>query len=452
MTKKIIFGILFLVSALGWWAVAQAADSAGDMYFSNGVQKYLKGDMDGAIQDLDVAMSMDKGNPKTKAFLVKILVEKGTEFYLRKDYNNALPYLTRAHELVPEDNKVAQMYNLADEALHPKPVAVVSYPANTPGGPVVSATGAMVQGSKNDEAMVGLFSTFQKQQEKLIDTVMGPQQILKEMISSTDKERLQLFQNMNEERKKMIDILNKKDETMVSTFQESQDLMRRTMTYGIIGFVAVIVAVIFFIYMIISYVSSRREAVMMKYQDKILGIIQEQNIALNQGQSRLMLGNPEAAGNPTISTREMISDTNPHVRAKGIEVIEAELVKEMDPEVAAKLLTPFLGDPDNRVRANAAKALYDFDKERALDTLREMAESDDKWMRVSAAWAFGEIGSVDTIEYLLKLSEDSEYHVKRRAIKALATILHSKGEFLPDEVKQRISTSLSKDKEQGWVV
>lgn len=452
MAKRMICGILFLSTALGLWSVVGAADSAGDMYFSNGVQKYLKGDLDGAIQDLDVAMSMDKGNVKTKAFLVKILVERGTEFYLRKDYNNALPYLTRAHELVPADSKVAQMYNMADEALHPKPVAVVSSPANVQGGTAASAPGAIVQGSKNDEVMVGLFSTFQKQQEKLIDTVMGPQQILKEMISSTDKERLQLFQNMNEERKKMIEILNKKDETMVTTFQESQNLMRRTMTYGIIGFVAVIVAVIFFIYLILSYVSSRREAAMMKYQEKILGIIQEQNIALTQGQSRLMLGNPEAAGNQTISTRAMIADTNPHVRAKGIEVIEAELVKEMDPEVAAKLLTPFLGDPDNRVRANAAKALYDFDKERALDTLREMAESDDKWMRVSAAWAFGEIGSVDIIEYLIKLSEDNEYHVKRRAIKGLTTILHTKGEFLSDEIKLKINTFLTKEKEQGWIV
>ncbi len=447
MTKRLIFGILFLVSALGLWSVVQATDSAGDMYFSNGVQKYLKSDLDGAIQDLDVAMSMDKGNVKTKAFLVKILVEKGTEFYLRKDYGNALPYLTRAHDLVPEDNKVTQMYNMADAALHPQPVAAVSSPTGAPGGYAVPAPGNMVPGAKNDEVMVNLFSTFQKQQEKLIDTVMGPQQVLKEMISTTDKERLQLFQNMNEERKKMIEILNKKDETMVNTFQESQNMMRRTMTYGIIGFVAIIIAVIFFIYLIISYVSTRREAAMMKYQEKILGIIQDQSMALTQGQSRLMLGNSTAAGNPMISTREMISDINPHIRAKGIEVIEAELVKEMDPEVATKLLSPFLDDPDNRVRANAAKALYDFDKPRALETLREMAESDDKWMRISAAWAYGEIGSVDTIEFLFKLSEDSEYHVKRRAFKALAAILQTKGEVLPDEIKQRMNISLSKDKE-----
>lgn len=441
-----------------------AADTAGDIYFNSGVQKYLKADLDGAIKDLENVLSFDKANPKAKAFLVKVLVEKGTEFYLRKDYPSALPYLKRAHEIVPENEKVTSMFNLADNEVNPKPVAVAPLPS-TIGGPskdIVMAPGATAPTAataipatepEKYDMMVNLFSTFQKQQEKILEAYIGPQQIIKDMISVSDKERLELYQSMSNERAKYFEMLSKKDETVVGAFKETQNIMRKTMIYYIVGFVVAIIGIIFFIYMVLNYVSARREAALLQYQERILGMMQEQNVALAQGQARLMLGSSASTeGKGTISAREMIEDSNPHVRARGVEVIEAELVKEMDPEVAIKLLTPFLKDPDNRVRANAAKALYDFDKPRALDSLNEMAENEDKWMRVSAAWAFGEIGTTDVIDPLLKLSDDSEYHVKRRAIKALSTILQNKKDLLSAEMQNKILQALEKERKEGWIV
>lgn len=437
------------------WA---AKGDACDIYFSAGVQKYLKGDLDGAIRDLEDAYNFDKTNKKAQVFLTKVLVGKGTEYYLKKDYTRALPYLRRAHELAPDNEKVKEMFTLVDAEVNPPPK-----PTPTPATP--SAPGTEVEVAKappavyipktedeKSELMVDLFATFQAQQEKLLDAYMGPQEVLKDMISQSDQERLQLYEGMRAERQQLFEMLEKKDEVVVGAFKESQNVMKRTMAYGIIGFVVAIMVVVFFIYLILNYVSARREAMLMQQQEKILGIMQEQNVALASGQAKLMLGAPGTEGKETITTREMMQDSNPHVRARGVEVIEAELVKEMDPEVAVKLLMPFLQDSDNRVKANAAKALYNFDKPRAIDTLKEMADSSDKWMRVSASWAFGEIGTDDAIDPLLELAKDSEYHVKRRAIKSLDQIYQDKKNSLSEDVKQKILRTLEEERTEGWIV
>jgi tetratricopeptide (TPR) repeat protein len=450
ITGFLILGIL----CLNYTPAESAKGSASDLYFSSGVQKYLKGNMDGAVKDLEEAYRFDQANEKVKAFLTKMLVEKGSEFYLRKQYSDALPYLQRAHEIVPDNKKVTDMYNLADAEVHPRAVPVtVTAAAPVTGGVSQAPTVITPQNeAEKSGAMVDLFATFQKQQEKLLEAYMGPQEVLKDMIAKSDKERLDLYNNMNNERQQLIDMLQKKDETVVGAFKESQTVMKRTMLYGIIGFVVAITVVVFFIYLILTYVSARREAILMQHQERILGMMQEQNIALASGQAKLMLGEPTAAGKDTITARDMMQDSNPHVRARGVEVIEAELVKEMDPEVAIKLLMPFLQDSDNRVKANAAKALYNFDKARAMDTLNEMVENSDKWMRVSAAWAFGEISTADVINPLLELANDPEYHVKRRAIKSLSEIYQNKKDSLTAEVKEKITKYLEQERTEGWIV
>ncbi|MFH1784089.1 MAG: HEAT repeat domain-containing protein [bacterium] len=422
--------------------------NAGGIYFSAGVQKYLKGDLGGAIRDLEDALRFDPKNLKTQAFLTKVLVAQGTEYYLRRDNTRAIPYLKRALELSPENAEVKKMYTLVDRELNPPAASVASAPSGTSKAPASSP--AQAQGSSAD--MVKLFSKFQDQQEKIIDKYMEPQDVLKDMLSQSDQNRLQMYDNIKAEREKLFEILEEKDKVVTGAFEESQRVMKRTMAFSIIGFIVAISVVVFFIYLILNYVSARREAILMQQQEKILGMMQQQNIALASGQAKLMLGESTVADKDTITAREMMQDTNPHVRARGVEVIEAELVKEMDPDVAVKLLMPFLQDPDNRVKANAAKALYVFDKVRALDTLKEMAENSDKWMRVSAAWAFGEISNEDAIDPLVELANDSEYHVKRRAIKALDQIFQARKDMFNDEVKEKITHALEQERSEGWIV
>ncbi len=55
--KKWFFmvGLLLTVLCLNYTPVESAKGGASDIYFSSGVQKYLKGDLDGAVKDLEEA-------------------------------------------------------------------------------------------------------------------------------------------------------------------------------------------------------------------------------------------------------------------------------------------------------------------------------------------------------------------------------------------------------------
>ena len=69
--------------------------------------------------------------------------------------------------------------------------------------------------------------------------------------------------------------------------------------------------------------------------------------------------------------RRVITDVNPHVRARAdsIEMIPKTI---SDANVAEKMLRPYLSDPNNRVRANAAVAIHRYNPEAAMEVLRKM--------------------------------------------------------------------------------
>jgi hypothetical protein len=120
--------------------------------------------------------------------------------------------------------------------------------------------------------------------------------------------------------------------------------------------------------------------------------------------------------------RKAVTGVDPRVRARAdsVEVI-AEIFK--DSPKAPEMLKPFLDDKDNRTRANAAVAYYRYDQAKAIAILEGMTAGDDKWMRLSAAWALGEIGEGVTSKILEKLLDDPDAQVKTKARASLEKIL-----------------------------
>ncbi|MCK4533753.1 HEAT repeat domain-containing protein [bacterium] len=157
-----------------------------------------------------------------------------------------------------------------------------------------------------------------------------------------------------------------------------------------------------------------------KQQEQMLRMIQEENMLVSEASARL-------ATKQSFTIKEMIADGNPYIRARGVEVLGEELKIEKDNTIVEKLLIPFLKDKNNRVRGNAAKALYPHNKELALKSLKEMSQTKDPWMRASAAWALGEIGGQEATKILLTLLEDSDYNVQKRVLKSLVIARTKKG-------------------------
>lgn len=108
-------------------------------------------------------------------------------------------------------------------------------------------------------------------------------------------------------------------------------------------------------------------------------------------------------------------DGDPRVRANAVEVVELLRLPS-----STKILLPLLEDEDNRVRANVLKALWEsHDRPRLLSVLRDMTQSDNHWMRASAAFVLQHIDVEGRLELLGKLARDTFPEVHTQALRAL---------------------------------
>ncbi len=133
--------------------------------------------------------------------------------------------------------------------------------------------------------------------------------------------------------------------------------------------------------------------------------------------------------------RKAVTGVDPRVRARADSV---EIIADIfiDSPRAVEMLGPFLDDRDNRTRANAAVAYYRYDPEKSMTVLQEMASSDDKWMRISAAWALGQIGDSFTSKVLEKLLDDDDTQVKNKARASFEKILEKNENESDDSQKK----------------
>jgi HEAT repeat protein len=144
-------------------------------------------------------------------------------------------------------------------------------------------------------------------------------------------------------------------------------------------------------------------------------------------------------GDPKVlkTLRENLLSEDPRIRANAIEAIG-----EVAGDQAVTLLFPYLKDTNNRARANACVALYRTEDPNAVfqsvDTLAAMSGHMNKWMRASAASAYGMIGEVHFAPHLLRLLDDSDLDVRRNSALALSRIRN-------DNVVEHLVKSISSE-------
>lgn len=111
-----------------------------------------------------------------------------------------------------------------------------------------------------------------------------------------------------------------------------------------------------------------------------------------------------------------LNDPDSRVRSNTIEALEA-----LKAEEAIPLLFPSLEDPDNRIRAVAAKALASFGEEKVFAVMKKMLTSDEDWMKGSAIYALSHIQAGEAINLLVEAGKDSpQMDTRLKAIIALA--------------------------------
>jgi tetratricopeptide (TPR) repeat protein len=413
-----------------------------DELMDRATREYLRGDYLGAIQDFERVLELDE-NEKARRLLYKSLVEEGKRRFINNQFEESKKYLFRALEINPGDPEVMDLISQADAKLGVKP-------------------------EKKPEPRDDRLYDLQKQIERERAAKNSYRSKLNSLASQRDKLRAKL--KINEDKLKTA-------QENIQGLEEAAKKKKWPFTLvGILGAAAALaVAVIIIINLRNVYYSSSESRYQMedletkiserlKDADKESGELEErvarsinkmidgqkdmvkQISVSSAGQTRddiehikaklddyfeqqqnrlldLMAQQVKALSSETTEKielkgeggRTVITDINPHVRARadGVEMIPKTI---SDPTVAEKMLRPYLSDPNNRVRANACVAIHRYNPEIAIDALTRMSGSPDKWMRLSAAWAVGEIGTVEVIPIIRKLLDDIEERVKDKAV------------------------------------
>ena len=115
---------------------------------------------------------------------------------------------------------------------------------------------------------------------------------------------------------------------------------------------------------------------------------------------------------------QALVDTDSRVRANAVEALE-----NLDIADTAKLLLPMLEDEDNRVRANVIKALWNKDDQsKLLNTLKEMAQNENPWMKASSIFVLDKVRVPGRIELLASMCYDEHPKIQENAKTALFRI------------------------------
>jgi len=174
------------------------------------------------------------------------------------------------------------------------------------------------------------------------------------------------------------------------------------------------------------------------------------------GKERLMLtsqvensGSSVSENTANVTQVESLDDSDPKKRADAVEVIESEIgnVKEESRLEKIQKLEELLKDENNRVRANAAKAIYEVDNKASIDTLKDMLENPSKRMRASAVWALGEIATEDAYELLCNIEDESDELVTYNIKTALDKIKKLEKFKMSEEQQKKTKELLEKYKE-----
>lgn len=446
MNKKLL-GILLLT------VMCRVAFAQTDELMNRAIKEYLRGDYIGAIQDFERVLEMEK-NEKARNLLYKSVVEEGKRRLNGGELESAKQYLERAKEINPDDREMVDLLSEVNKKLGSRTKTKIESKAavdllqqqvkkirtekNTYRSRVNSLTSQRDKFKKDFQANKKKLQESQAEIEQLADTARKKQKSLNLLVYLGGAifvvfgvvfviVLIRVYSASNASQYQLEELQEKFSERMKEAETESSELeerVARSINKMIDGQKDVIKQVSLSAtgktQTDIEEIKDRLESHFETQENKLIELLNQQVRAISTEKTE-KIELPD----------RVITDINPHVRARADSV---EMIPKTvsDPKVAEKMLRPYLGDQNNRVRANACVAIYRYNPELAIETLRKMASSSDKWMRLSTAWAVGEIASPDGVHILRKLLDDVDERVKDRAVKAFESMAEVKTNVAED--------------------
>lgn len=345
----------------------------GKEAFKEAVSSYIKGEKSESIALMDEARGIEPSDEEIRNFYLKILTEYGSESFFEKKYGEALNYLNKAAKIDPSNAEINKMLLLCGQATGDVP-------------------------EKNRERVIEseLVKEFKREQQKFTSSYNYGVNTIDMLLKQSEKERAELVNLINKQQRE-------------DSAKINRVIMGSVFVIMLLGFGTAFITQRF-----MHNLAAKREDALFEHQKRILEEMRKGGV--------YHTALPPLVRN---STHEVITDIDPIIREKArrIELIERELASEVDPNVATTLLLPYLDDTSNRVRANAAKALFSHNKKLAMATLKSMLMSYNKWMRTSAVWVLAELATEETMELLEGVTDDKKESVLSQLKDSLKRII-----------------------------
>ncbi len=423
--------------------ISAAQSDLEEMYLRRAVKEFVAKNFDEAITNLEQVLTANRGNPKAKKLMAKCLVHKGNQYIVQNQPETAGRFFKKAAEFDPANMEAKAGMEQASAEARSAAAAVPSGPASGSGTASVSAQGQV-------QAQVGTMAPQQGMSpvvinaqlpsltgdsnqirivSSLLDNFKRQQEIMTQQVQASNR----MMQNTEDSKEKYLNAL-------LNSSEQKNTMMKQ---FVIIGG-AVVLGIIILIIVLFAFVFHRyakaTELRTLQAGESIAALL----AAPPAAQTPLLLSAATGKGAQSGIAMEMLNTADPVQRAQAVEAVAAEIV---EPEKNARLekikrLEELLKDENNRVRANAAKALYEIDKDASLVTLRDMLASESKRMRASAIWALGEIGTEEALGLILPLENEDDEIVKYNLKTALEKVKSQNRFPLGKEQQERIDARL----------
>jgi tetratricopeptide (TPR) repeat protein len=432
-----------------------AQEDIENLYVRKAVKDFIAGEYDNAIDNLEQVLAIRPKNDHARKLMAKAFVMKGKKALTQNQYADALVSFDKAISFDSTNADARKGMAAAKQQDAPLPINVRAQQfsgisqqpqAQSQERPFIvqQAPPTIIQ----TPATRGTDSVSAKVIENLLGTFNENQKIIARQIEQTNS----LVNRSDSSKDKYLNAL-------MNTSKQSNDKLMRYVAVGgaaAVVFVMIFVAVFFLFFHSVNKNSELRTIRMAQSVATLL----TGPASAQSGLNMLQLTGP-SQDNPTSKqetqqaqiiqddSETALCDNDPLKRANAIEVVEREILKSKEsvrPEKIKKIMD-LLGDDNNRVRANAAKAVYSIDQDASLSTLGSMLQNSSKRMRASSIWALGEIGSEKTLDLLLSVSDETDEMITYNIKMALEKIKNGTKFPLKNQHAAQIDAEIRKYKE-----
>ena len=379
--RKLSFTIIVILLLMP--SVSADNSDLGRIFYDKAVSEYLQGSRDEAIKSMESSLKYSAGNDSAKKILARLLVQRSSDYFYGNEIEKSFIDIKEAKTVLPDDPQVDRLFTFVKTAFEER-----YKPAST------SAPGP-------------------KEQKELVKYMAGAYLGNKSPVETGGR-----------------------------------GLTRGEITWLIVIFAVGILLLFLAVLSGFDKIAQARERDIYSQRVELERV--KWALAGHDGKSKSQPDPAYAVSLISAGLSKAPSEMerllkNPYlaVRAKGLIILEAEMLgSDGKKRAAARLLDTLLMDRDPMVAANAARAMAQYDMNKAMTAIEKLWAGD-RQQKTAAAHVLGWVRCGRSVKLLLKAANDKDGKIAAAGIKGLGILKAAGGKGMPPAAAGEIDRALS---------